>query len=108
MSRQPAPVTARLVIEGICNLGTDREADHVLHRGQALMVDGYEFVTALDAWYLGNPIKLLPDGGDWPFHFCLAADDERAMIEWIEGDVFVRVYDTSAAYGAALARYANG
>lgn len=108
MIRQPPPVTACRVIKVLCTHGTEREADHVLHKGQALMVDGYEFVAVLDAWTPDNPIKLLPDGGDWPYHFSLAADDERAMIEWIEGDVFVRVYDTAAAYGAALSRYANG
>jgi hypothetical protein len=106
MRRQPKPITARLVIEGICRKGTERGADHVLHKGQALLVDGYEFVSALGAWNPQQPIRLLQQGGNWPYHFSLAADDEKAMIEWIEGDVFVRVYDTRAAYDAALARYA--
>lgn len=102
-----APLAASRVIARLCT-ESHREGDHEVHKGFVPLADGYEFVGALGAWHPNNRIKLLPDGGSWPYAFALADDDERSMIHYVEGDLIVCVYDTAAAYGAALARYANG
>lgn len=112
------PITAKRVIDRLCvpegerasAWTTERRDDHMFHAGFVgfLIADGYEFVAALGAWAPHNPIRLLPDGGDWPYSFALAADGERAMIEYCEGDIGVRVYDTVRAYREALERYERG
>lgn len=110
-----SPVTAKKVIEGLCvpegeRAGaweTRRKLGHMFHAG-FVMCDGYEFVALLDAWRPRTPIRLLPDGGDWPYSFALGSDAERAMIEYCEGDIGVRVYDTIRAYRDALEKYARG
>jgi len=93
------------VIRRLCT-ENHREGDHEVHRGFVGMADGYEFVSAVGGWHPGNPIKLLPDGGSWPYAFALADDAERSLIHYVEGDLVVCVYDTDAAYDAALAAYA--
>lgn len=98
-------VTTQRVIDGLC-ASSERASDHTVHTGFAPSGGGYEFGSALGAWTPGNPIRLLPDGGDWPYAFQLAADAELAMIEYVEGDLFVRVYDDMTAYRRALVRYA--
>ena len=100
-------VTARLVRERLCAPEGERRADHIFHRG-FVICDGPEFVAVLEGWTPRRPIRLLPDGGEWPYSFALAADGERAMIEYCEGDIGVRVYDTERAYRKALDRYARG
>ena len=115
MNAPASPVTARRVIARLCvpegvrasAWTTERREDHMFHAG-FVMVDGYEFVAALGAWTPHNPIRLLPDGGDWPYSFALAADAEMAMIEYCEGDIGVRVYDAMRPYRDALDRYARG
>jgi hypothetical protein len=108
-------VTAKLVIDRLCvpegerasSWTTECRADHMFHAG-FVIADGYEFVAALGGWTPHSPIRLLPDGGEWPYSFALAADGGRAMIEYCEGDIGVRVYDTERAYREALDKYARG
>jgi hypothetical protein len=109
-----SPITARRVIDRLCvPLGeragawtSGRRDGYTFHAG-FVIADGYEFVAALGAWAPHNPIRLLPDGGDWPYSFALAADGERAMVEYCEGDIGVRVYDRIADYRRALEDYAR-
>ncbi len=100
-------VTARLVRERLCAPEGERRDDHTLYQG-FVIGDGYEFVAVLEGWTPHRPIRLLPDGGEWPYSFALAADAEWAMIEYCEGDIGVRVYDNARAYREALDRYARG
>lgn len=110
------PVTARRIIDVLCvpegeKAGawkSERKDDHVFHAGFVPSMDGPEFVAAVDGWAPGNPIRLLPDGGEWPYSFALAADAEWAMIEYCEGDIGVRVYSTASAYRQALTDYEKG
>jgi hypothetical protein len=87
---------------------SERRADHTFHAGFAMVGDGYEFVGALGAWEDGGHIRLLPDGGQWPYSFSLADDLGRSIIEYCEGDVGVRVFDELEAYVRALDIYARG
>jgi hypothetical protein len=98
-----SPVTAQRIIDRLCT-STENRDGYTRHVG-FIISDGYEFVAALNAWRPFSPIRLLPDGGDWPYSFALAADAERAMIEYTEGDIAVRVYDVIADYRRALAEY---
>lgn len=101
-----AAITAERIATRLCT--THKAGEGVEeHRGSFPVGDGYEFVGALDAWDYANPIRLLPDGGSWPYSFMLAADAERATIEYCEGDITVRIYDEQAAYQAALEAYAE-
>ncbi|HVX32580.1 MAG TPA: hypothetical protein VHA80_05505 [Solirubrobacterales bacterium] len=84
-----------------------RRADHSFHAGFVLG-DGYELVAALGAWTPGGHIRLLPDGGEWPYSFSLADDVGRAMIDYCEGDLGVRVFDEPEGYVRALDIYARG
>ncbi len=108
-------ITAQRVIDRLCvpeghkasSWATERCDDHMLHAGFIPSGDGYEFVAALGAFEAGGPIKLLPDGGEFPYSFSLSADAERAMIDYCEGDLAVRVFDSEEAYRAALDVYAG-
>jgi hypothetical protein len=110
-----AVVTAQQIIDRLCvpegerasSWTTERRDGFMFHAGFAPLVDGYEFVAALSAWEWHNPIRLLPDGGEWPYSFSLAADAEKAMIDYCEGDIAVRVYDDEDGYRRALAAYAK-
>lgn len=109
-------VTAQRVIDRLCvpeggrasSWTTERRNGFMFHAGFAPLFSGYEFVAALGAWEPGSLIRLLPDGGEWPYSFSLAADSERAMIDYCEGDVAVRVYDDEGSYWQALAEHAEG
>lgn len=108
MSGDTATVTARRIIDRLCpSERTERHDGYTSHAGHVLLHDGYEFVAAVGGWHPHNPIRLLPDGGNWPYSFALATDDERAMIEYVEGDITVRVYDDEDGYRQALAEYAR-
>jgi hypothetical protein len=87
---------------------SERRADHTFHAGFALAGDGYEFVGALGAWENGGHIRLLPDGGQFPYSFSLADDLGRSIIDYCEGDIGVRVFDELEAYVRALDLYARG
>jgi hypothetical protein len=87
---------------------SERRDDHTFHAGFAMVGDGYEFVGALGAWENGGHIRLLPDGGEFPYSFSLADDLGRSIIEYCEGDVGVRVFDEPEAYLRALDIYARG
>ena len=110
------PVTARRIIDVLCvpegerasSWTTERKDDHMFHAGFVPSMDGPEFVAAVDGWAPRNPIRLLPEGGEWPYSFALASDAERAMILYCEGDIGVRVYDTTSAYRRALDDYEKG
>ena len=109
-------INAERVIKAFCvPLGekasawrSERRADHTFHAGFAMVGDGYEFVGALGAWENGGHIRLLPDGGQFPYSFSLADDLGRSIIEYCEGDVGVRVFDELEAYVRALDVYARG
>lgn len=117
--RDPSPdwcpdgVTAARLIDRLCvPIGqrasawtSAHEDDHTRHAGFAMVDDGAEFVAALGAWDYRAPIRLLPDGGEWPYSFSLAAACERAIVDYCEGDIAVRVYNTDEGYRAALAEY---
>lgn len=109
-------INAERVIKAFCvPLGekasawrSERRADHTFHAGFAMVGDGYEFVGALGAWENGGHIRLLPDGGQFPYSFSLADDLGRSIIDYCEGDVGVRVFDELEAYVRALDVYACG
>lgn len=109
-------VNAARVIERLCvPLGrkagawrSERYPDHTFHAGFSPVGDGPEFVAALDAWENGGHIRLLPDGGEFPYSFSLADDLGLAMIDYCEGDVAVRVYDELEEYVRAPDLYARG
>jgi|GEM_PF-1760887 len=87
---------------------SERRAGHTLHAGFVLVDDGYEFVGALGAWENGGHIRLLPDGGQFPYSFSLADDLGRSIIDYCEGDIGVRVFDELETYVRALDIYARG
>ncbi len=87
---------------------SERRTDHTFHAGFVLVGDGYEFVSALGAWENGGHIRLLPDGGKFPYSFSLADDLGRAIIDYCEGDFGVRVFDEIETYVRALDIYARG
>jgi hypothetical protein len=109
-------VNAERVIKAFCvPLGekasawrSERRADCTFHAGFVLVGDGYEFVGALGAWDNGGHIRLLPDGGQFPYSFSLADDLGRSIIDYCEGDIGVRVFDEFEAYVRALDIYARG
>lgn len=109
-------INAERVIKAFCvPLGeqasawrSERRADHTFHAGFAMVGDGYEFVGALGAWENGGHIRLLPDGGLFPYSYSLADDLGRSIIDYCEGDVGVRVFDELEAYVRALDIYARG
>jgi hypothetical protein len=109
-------VNAERVIERLCvpegeRAGawrTGRRADHTFHAGFLPLGDGHELVAALGAWTEGGHIRLLPDGGEFPYSFSLADDLGRAMIDYCEGDLGVRVFDEPEGYVRALDVYARG
>ena len=109
-------INAQRVIDRLCvpegkkagAWSTKRFEDHMFHAGFHPLANGHEFVAALSAWEEGGHIRLLPDGGNFPFSFSLAADLELAMIDYCEGDIAVRVYDTREGYVRALDLYARG
>lgn len=109
-------VNAERVIERLCvppgeRAGawrTERRADHTFHAGFLPLGDGPEFVAALGAWVEGGHIRLLPDGGEFPYSFSLADDLGLAMIDYSEGDIGVRAFDEPEAYIRALDLYARG
>lgn len=109
-------ISAERVIERLCvPLGekagawrSERRADHTFHAGFTPLGDGPEFVAELGAWENGGHIRLLPDGGDFPYSFSLADDLGLAMIDYCEGDIGVRVFDEPEAYVRALDLYARG
>lgn len=82
--------------------------DHVFHAGFVALGSGEEFVALLGAWENGGHIRLLPDGGQFPYSFALADDLGLAMIEYCEGDIGVRVYPDRERYVRALDLYARG
>ncbi len=87
---------------------SERRADHTFHAGFVLVGDGYEFVGVLGAWENGGHIRLLPDGGQFPYSFSLADDLGRSIIDYCEGDIGVRVLDELEAYVRALDIYSRG
>lgn len=109
-------VDAERVIERLCvpageRAGawrTERRADHTLHAGFLPLGDGNELVAALGAWVNGGHIRLLPDGGEFPYSFSLADDLGLAIIDYCEGDLGVRVFDEREGYARALDLYARG
>lgn len=109
-------INAQLVIERLCvPLGeracawrSERRGDHAFHAGFIRDVDGPGFVAALGAWENGGHIRLLPDGGEFPYSFSLADDLGLAMIDYCEGDIAVRVFDEPETYIRALDLYARG
>jgi hypothetical protein len=109
-------INAQRVIERLCvPLGekasawrSERRGDHTFHAGFVPLGDGLEFVAALGAWENGGHIRLLPDGGEFPYSFSLADDLGLAMIDCREGDIGVRVFDELEAYVRALDLYARG
>ncbi len=110
------PVTAKRIIDVLCvpegeKAGawkSERKDDHMFHAGIVPSIDGPEFVAAVGGFAPGNPIRLLPQGGDWPYVFALASDAEQAMILYCEGDIGVRVYDTARAFRRGVAAYEEG
>lgn len=109
-------INAQRVIKRLCvPLGekagawrSERRADHTFHAGLTVLTDGHEFVAALGAWENGGHIRLLPDGGEFPYSFSLADDLGRSIIDYCEGDIGVRVFDELEAYVRALDIYARG
>lgn len=109
-------VNAQRVIDRLCvpegqKAGawtTERFEDHMFHAGSYPVINGHEFVAALGAWEEGGHVRLLPDGGSFPYSFSLAADMELAMIDYCEGDIGVRVYDDKEPYIRALDIYGRG
>ncbi len=87
---------------------SERRDDHTFHAGFVLIGGGHEFVAALGAWENGGHIRLLPDGGEFPYSFSLADDLGLAMIDYCEGDIGVRIYTEVEAYVRALDVYARG
>jgi hypothetical protein len=47
-------------------------------------------------------MRLLSDGGNYPYTLAVAADNERALIYYVEGDVTVRFYDAEDRYRQAV------
>jgi hypothetical protein len=108
-------IDAQLVIERLCvpegekasAWRSERRDDHTFHAGFVL-IEGHEFVSVLAAWKYGGHIRLLPDGGEFPYSFSLADDLGLAMIDYCEGDIGVRVYAEMEVYVRALDVYARG
>jgi hypothetical protein len=108
-------INAQRVVERLCvPLGerasawrSERRGDHTFHAGFAAL-EGPEFVAALGAWENGGHVRLLPDGGEFPYSFSLADDLGLAMIDYCEGDIGVRVFEELEAYVRALDLYAGG
>ena len=109
-------INARRVIEHFCvPIGekagawrSERRGEHTFHAGFVPRGDGHELVAATGAWEDGGHIRLLPDGGEFPYSFSLADDLGLAMIDYCEGDIGVRVFDSVEAYVRALDLYARG
>jgi hypothetical protein len=109
-------LNAQRVVERLCMpLGekagawrSERRADHTFHAGFVPLSDGHEFVAALGAWENGGHIRLLPDGGEFPYSFSLADDLGLAMIDYCEGDIGVRVFAEREPYVRVLDVYARG
>lgn len=87
---------------------SERRSDHTFHAGFSPVEDGSEFVALLDAWENDGHIRLLPDGGAFPYSFSLADDLGLAMIDYCEGEIGVRVFAEPEAYVRALDLYARG
>ena len=109
-------INAQRVVERLCvPLGekagawrSERRGDLTFHAGFIPLGDGPEFVAALGGWENGGHIRLLPDGGEFPYSFSLADDLGLAMIDYCEGDIGVRAFDEPEAYVRALDLYARG
>lgn len=95
-------VTARRVADRLCWGEPQTRDGYTVHTGHAGVADGPEFVHALGAFQNSGPMRLLSDGGDFPLTVAVAADDERALIAYVEGDVEVRFYDDEDGYRAAV------
>lgn len=95
-------VTARRVADRLC-WGDPHSLDgYTVHTGHAPLSDGPEFVHALGAFQHSGPMRLLSDGGNYPYTLAVAADNERALIYYVEGDVTVRFYDAEDRYRQAV------
>jgi len=101
-------VTARRVADRLC-WGDPQILDgYTVHTGRAGVADGPEFVHALGAFQHRGQLRLLSDGGNWPYTLAVAADDEKAMIYYVEGDVTVRFYETEERYRDAIREWEGG
>ncbi len=113
---EAAGINAQRIIDRLCvpegekasAWETKRYEDHMFHAGFYPVGNGHEFVAALGAWENGGHIRLLPDGGEFPYSFSLAADAELAIIDYCEGDIGVRVYREKETYIRALDLYVRG
>jgi hypothetical protein len=101
-------VTARRVADRLCHRGTVRKDGYTAHTGHVFVGDGGELVHALDAYRTSGPLRLLSNGGDFPLTLAVAADDERALIYYVEGDLEVRFYDDEDGYRDAIREWEGG
>ena len=101
-------VTARRVADRLC-WGDPQTLDgYTVHTGHVTLGDGPEFVHALGAFQHRGRLRLLSDGGNWPYTLAVASDDERAMIYYVEGDVTVRFYESEDRYRAGIREWEGG
>jgi hypothetical protein len=49
-------------------------------------------------------LQIWPDVGDWPYLLYLRSHQERAIVEYCEGDLTVRLYDDQPTYQSAVTR----
>lgn len=97
-------ITARKVAERLCE-PQPRDDDTEIHRGSYPIGDGYEFTAGLGGFERDRPLRLMPDGGSWPYVLMLAGDEEKATVYYVEGDITVTFYPTEEAYQAALEEF---
>ena len=82
---------------------------HAGFAGYPFADDGYEFqgraTSQVDPVLTPDPsrlgLRIWPEVGDWPHVVYLHAPEERAIVEYCEADLSVRIYDDEYAYRQA-------